>query len=75
MANAAIRFGFPALGIGLLSFMVLFVTTGGIGPCADDAQMTTLFWCGVVALGISSVSFLVPVIVGLIRKHKSAVSA
>jgi len=74
MANAITKFGLAALGAGLLSFMALFYATGGVGPCADDSQLTTLFWSGIAALVISGSVFLVSIIAVLLRKHKKQLS-
>jgi hypothetical protein len=70
MANAAIKFGLPALGLGLLSFLALFLATGGVASCANDAQMGMLF-LGLSGLGIGVLVFLVSLSVALIRKYKA----
>jgi hypothetical protein len=70
MAIAAVRFGLAALGLGLLSFLGLFVATGGIGPCATDGQMTALL-LGVAGTGIGGLVCLVSLPIVLIRKYKA----
>jgi hypothetical protein len=70
MANAITKFGLPALGVGLLAFMLLFAATGGIGSCANLSQITMLL-VGVACLAIAALIFLASIITVLIRKYKS----
>jgi hypothetical protein len=70
MANAITKFGLPAVGMGLLSFMVLFVATGGVGSCATESQMAMLF-LGLAGMGIGSLVLVFSLLVFLIQKYKA----
>jgi hypothetical protein len=70
MAFVSVRFGLAVLGLGLLSFLVLAVATGGIGPCASNGQMLALF-LGLAGTGIGGLVLLVSLLVVLVRKYKA----
>jgi hypothetical protein len=70
MATSAVKFGTLVLGLGLLSFLVLFVATGGIGPCASTGQMLLLI-LGLVGTGIGGLVLLFSLPIVLVRKYKA----
>ena len=70
MANRAVKFGVAALVVGLLSFVLLFLATDGMGPCASDAQVA-LALLGLAGTGIGGVVLLVSAPIVLIRKYKA----
>jgi hypothetical protein len=70
MAVGAFKFGLIALGLGLLSFLVLVIAMGGIGPCVGTGQVATLI-LGLAGTGIGGLVLLVSLPVVLIRKHKA----
>jgi hypothetical protein len=70
MATRASKFGVLVLAAGLLSFLALFVATGGIGPCASTGQMLLLL-LGLLGTGIGGLVLLFSLPVVLVRKYKA----
>jgi hypothetical protein len=70
MAVALVKFGLAALGLGLLSFLVLMVAMGGIGPCVGSGQVAALI-LGLAGTGIGGLVLLVSLPAVLVRRHKA----
>jgi hypothetical protein len=58
------------LAVGLLSFLILFVATGAIGPCAGTGQELLLL-LGLLGTGLGGLVLLFSLPVVLVRKYKT----
>jgi hypothetical protein len=57
---AALKFGFVALGLGLLCYLVLYAVYGGMGPCALPGQLEILL-LGLALTGVGGLVCLVSI--------------
>ena len=67
---AALKFGFVALGLGLLCYLVLYAVYGGMGPCALPGQLEILL-LGLALTGVGGLVCLVSIPMVLVKKYRA----